>query len=118
MIEKFSDEELKQILKELGIDEGNLKRAKIPKKEALASEKKEIHSVLDGKPFRPQLTFDAVIKIIDHSLNNIRNVGKVGDRILCSPEIKREDLDEYRQMFQEIIEIIKKHNRKWEGENQ
>ena len=42
MIEKFSDEELKQILKELGIDESNLKRKQIPKREALASEKKEI----------------------------------------------------------------------------
>lgn len=118
MIEKFSDEELKQILKELGIDESNLKRKQIPKREALASEKKDIFSILDGKPFRPQLTFESIIKIIDHSLNNLRNVGNVGDRILCSPDVKREDLDEYRQMFREILETIKKHNRKWEEDNQ
>lgn len=102
MIEKFNDEELEQIMKELGV----LKES--GKHSICKNEIKELCLIWKEKGFDEH---QKIFTIIDITLNNFRKTRK--SKFGCS--VKAEDIGEYRQMFREILEIIKKHNRKWEG---
>lgn len=52
----------------------------------------------------------AIFKIIDYTMNNYQSETKL------NRSVQFEDRNEYIQMYQEILEIIKKHNREWENE--
>lgn len=126
MIEKFSDEELKQIIKELGIDKNNTKAFKST---VCSEEKIELCKLWGEKVSKLSETSEellaVVYKVIDITLCNFREKiykrkNKSGGTyeqkyVGFDSNIKQEDIDEYRQMFQEILEIIKKHNREWNG---
>lgn len=104
MIEKFSDEELKQIKKELGVPTNSVKKA------VCAKEMLELHKLWEDKQFYFNSSRkDFLYQIIDMTLCNFKN----GNPRIMSGVVPDEIEDEYRQMFQEILEIIKKHNRKW-----
>lgn len=105
MIEKFSDEELKQIKKELGISMSGTK-AKTCEKEI-----EELDKLWANKPTAG--IHSNFFKIIDITLCNYQ-----GDKYNtpANRNVKDEDKNEYRQMFQEILEVIKNHNREWEGD--
>lgn len=112
MIEKFSDEELIQIKRELGIEHN------VRKKSTLSKELLVLNELWKDKPFAKN---NCVLNIIDYALCNVEEryySGSHTKKIGTSLTVKPEDENEYRQMFQEILEIIKKHNRKWEEENQ
>lgn len=107
MIEKFSDEELRQIKKELGVPTSTAKRTVCAKEIFELSklwEDKQFHYISSRKDF--------IYQIIDMTLCNFKN----GNPRTVNGVVSNEIEDEYRQMFQEILEIIKKHNRKWEGD--
>lgn len=116
MIEKFSEEELKQIKKELGISEKN------NKENIFYKETKELRELWREKPYYSEHN-RLIYRIIDITLCNFRKgvrykhkSNEQHEYLTARKTIKLEDEDEYRQMFQEILEIIKKHNRKWGGE--
>lgn len=116
MIEKFSDEELRQILKELGIKDKGTRM-----ENAILQEISELEDISDGKPqMRSQSPrgkiYECVLTIVSFSLNNLIETRKGYWR--CSNSLRKEDKEEFKQMFQEILEIIKKHNRKWEGDKE
>lgn len=113
MIEKFSDEELKQIKKELGIN--------IPEKRTKQFVcEKEIIQLTKMWWGKPSARHQFIFGIIDNTLNNYVKKKKQdynGQEIEVygAPMIIPQDIEgEYKQMFREILEIIKKHNRKWE----
>lgn len=107
MIEKFSDEELRQIKKELGVPTSTAKRT------VCAKEIFELSKLWEDKQFYYiSSRKDFVYQIIDMTLCNFKN----GNPRTVNGVVPDEIEDEYRQMFQEILEIIKKHNRKWEGD--
>ena len=115
MIEKFSEEELMQIKKELGLPVNSTKG------DLFFRERNELHELWIGKGAGVDC-IKFVYKIIDFTLNNFveRKSSKFkGKTVLstCNNVIKPEDESEYRQMLQEILEIIKKHNRQWEVDN-
>lgn len=113
MIEKFSDEELKQIMKELGVKESGIRAFTVISDEA--NELSEIQSKKANflsNDFRGKL-YESVRSITAITLNNVVKSKKGYWK--CSHVISKEDEAEYKQMFQEILEIIKKHNREWNG---
>lgn len=116
MIEKFSDEELKQIMKELGVKESGIRAFTV-----ISDEANELSEIQSKKPnllsndCRGKL-YESTRSIVAITLNNVTKSKRGYWK--CSHSISKEDEAEYKQMFQEILEIIKKHNRKWEGENQ
>lgn len=129
MIEKFSDEELKQIMKELGI----VQKDKVEKSSACAKERLELRNLwgekVDLLSENNDVLYGLIYKVADITLcnfgtrvqyrtNKTNNERYRKEYVGCDSAIKINDLEEYRQMFQEILEIIKKHNRKWEGGNQ
>lgn len=124
MIEKFSDEELKQIMKELGI----VQKDKYEKSFVCSSGKIELRKLWGEKVSILSESSDILLctlyKIIDITLCNFstktRNLRNKGTNERYAKKyvgfdsfVKIEDSEEYRQMFQEILEVIKKHNRKW-----
>lgn len=114
MIEKFSDEELRQIMKELGVKDKGIRM-----ETAILEEISELEDISSMKPeMRSQSPrgkiYECVLTIVSFSLNNLTETRKGYWR--CSNSLRKEDREEFRQMFQEILEIIKKHNRKWEGD--
>ena len=112
MIEKFSEEELKQIKKELGIEKN------VRKKSTLSKEILNLNKLWEDKEFAKD---NCVLNVIDYTLCNVEKSyysSKHEDKFRVSLTVKPEDENEYRQMFQEILEIIKKHNRKWEGDKE
>lgn len=117
MIEKFSDEELKQIKRELGIN--------IPEKRTKQFACKEERIQLTKMWWeKPSARHQSIFGIIDNTLNNyLKKKEKDYDgqeiEVYRAPMIIPQDIEEeYKQMFQEILEIIKKHNRKWEGDKE
>lgn len=102
MIEKFSDEELKQILSELNMPTTSAKE------NVCKEDIEELKILWKDKCLKSAHT--AIFKVIDYSLNNYKTETKL------NRSVQFEDKNEYRQMFHEIVEIIKKHNRKWGGE--
>lgn len=113
MIEKFSDEELKQIMKELGI-----KEKKFQKHSVVLDERKEIKEIFKTKPRFTQIeiaydkAYFFINGIVSLSLNCLTK--KKDGYYKISPSIEKKDVEEYKQMFREILGIIKKHNREWE----
>lgn len=118
MIEKFSDEELKQIMKELGVST-NTTKACICRQEI-----EELRKLWSQKPYNDH---SIIFRLVDVALCNFEKrtkknsvkgkpyYGKEYEVDVICRTVKQEDKEEYRQMFKEIVEIIKKHNRKWEG---
>lgn len=98
MIEKFTDEELKQILTELNFPTTSAKESVC--KEQIV----ELKVLWKDKGF--ETAHRAIFRIIDYTLNNCQSVTKL------NRSVQFEDRKEYGQMYQEILEIIKKHNRK------
>lgn len=110
MIEKFSDEELKQIKRELGIIE------KTTKVKACSKEYGELHKLFEKIPNNLFIRLESsLFNLIDIVLCNYKET-QTG--CYMNKFLEEKDVKEYRQMFQEIFEIIKRHNRKWEGNNQ
>ncbi len=114
MIEKFSDEELKQIKKELGINTyENSEKKFICRKEIT-----ELYALWDNKPCA---NHQPIFGIIDNTLCNYvkkkkrkdYNNGEAwGTPLIIPKHIEKE----YIEMFNEILGVIKKHNRVWESD--
>lgn len=116
MIEKFSEAELKQIMTELGIKEKGMRTEWL-----VAKELEELLKLFGNKPsFNTQNSkgkaYECVNGIVSLTLNNIMQTHKGHWRV--SGTVKESDKEEYKQMFNEILEIIKIHNREWDGENE
>lgn len=116
MIEKFTDEELKQIMRELGMS-ANCSKVNICGEEIL-----ELNELWREKPQeKSKSKHTHIFAIIDITLCNFKKQirkerwsRKEYETYSTTSKIKQEIKEEYKQMFQEILEIIKKHNRKWE----
>ena len=127
MIEKFSKEEINQLLRELGLSQKTI----IPKKSiALAEQKARIAKVFKNE-FYPNTretkpngvpialskrnvqknVFDSIVAIVDYTLGNFE-LGK--DRFgnpeyIRSATVSDNDLERYKAMFDEIIDVIEKY---------
>ncbi len=112
MIENFSEKEIEDIRKELlGI--GSNPKAMLCRKERL-----EIIKLWENKPVND---FQMIYKLIDITLSNfaLRHKDNKKGRYMgygINTSVKKEDEEEYLQMFREIIDVIKKHNREWAGD--
>lgn len=115
MIEKFSDEELKQILSELGIN-GKicLKKSSVLKSNIMCEKRGVIIRELGQKPIDAHIY---IMKIIDYALNNF-DYSFVSGKYRAKTTVNVKDISEYKEMYNEIYEIVKKHNRKWENDYQ
>ena len=127
MIEKFSKEEINQILHELGLSQ----KKTIPRKSiALAEEKVRIEKIFENE-FYPNTretkpngvpiallkrnvqknVFDSIVAIVDYTLGNF----ELGKDRFGNPEYSRStkvsdtDLVNYKEMFGEIVDIIEKY---------
>lgn len=129
MIENFSNEQIEQFLKELGvsqkqykkiIDDVSTKRTESFLKEEIT----ELIKLFEGKPELRTVNnrgkaYECVITLIAITLNNLTKVTRRNEKDSTeywkvSAVIKFQDKEEYKQMFREIIDVVKKHNRKWE----
>lgn len=111
MIEKFSEEELKQIKQEL-----KALKSQTTKVSVCSKEYTELYNLFKDYPFSIITRIsDSCFNMIDIVLNNYEKKQK---GCYMNKFVRCEDKDEYCQMFQEILEIIKKHNRKWEGDKE
>ena len=127
MIEKFSKEEINQLLRELGLSQNTT----APRKSiALAEQKVRIAKVFKNE-FYPNTretkpngvpiallkrnvqknVFDSIVAIIDYTLGNF----ELGKDRFGNPEYRRSttvsdtDLVNYKEMFGEILDVIEKH---------
>lgn len=112
MIEKFSDEELKQILSELGIKARGTKPNDI-----VCKYRKELAEIYKGMPllYKNKVAVDivdtyirAIIALTFKKLSKNKS-----NNWITSTSVGVNDVGEYEEMYQEILEIIKKHNREW-----
>ena len=71
----------------------------------------ELRSLWKGKA---SISEKNIYDIIDQTLCKFRLRGGV---VIKNGIVKEDDADEYHQMFQESLEIIKKHNREWVNGN-
>ena len=127
MIEKFSKEEINQLLNELGLSQ----KKTVPRKSiALAEEKARIAKVFKNE-FYPNTretkpngvpiallkrnvqknVFDSIVAIVDYTLGNFE-LGK--DRFgnpeyIRSTKVSDTDLVNYKEMFGEILDVIEKY---------
>ena len=128
MIEKFSKEEINQLLRELGLSQKTI----VPRKSiALAEQKARIAKVFKNE-FYPNTretkkngvpiaiskrnvqknVFDSIVAIVDYTLGNF----ELGKDRFGKPEYSRattvsdNDLARYKAMFDEIIDVIEKYN--------
>ena len=127
MIEKFSKEEINQLLRELGLS----KKATVHRKSiALAEEKVRIAKIFENE-FYPNTretkpngvpiallkrnvqknVFDSIVAIVDYTLGNFE-LGK--DRFgnpeyIRSTKVSDTDLVNYKEMFGEILGVIEKY---------
>ena len=127
MIEKFSKEEINQLLHELGLSQ----KKTVPRKSiALAEEKVRIAKIFENE-FYPNTretkpngvpiallkrnvqknVFDSIVAIVDYTLGNFE-LGK--DRFgnpeyIRSTKVSDTDLVNYKEMFGEILDVIEKH---------
>lgn len=127
MIEKFSKEEINQLLHELGLSQ----KKNVPRKSiALAEEKVRIAKVFENE-FYPNTretkpngvpiailkrnvqknVFDSIVAIVDYTLGNFE-LGK--DRFgnqeyIRATTVSDNDLARYKAMFDEIVDIIEKY---------
>ena len=127
MIEKFSKEEINQLLHELGLSQ----KKTVPRKSiALAEEKARIAKVFKNE-FYPNTretkpngvpiallkrnvqknVFDSIVAIVDYTLGNF----ELGKDRFGNPEYRRSttvsdtDLVNYKEMFGEILDVIEKY---------
>ena len=127
MIEKFSKEEINQLLHELGLSQ----KKTVPRKSiALAEQKVRIAKVFKNE-FYPNTretkpngipiaiskrnvqknVFDSIVAIIDYTLGNF----ELGKDRFGNPEYSRSttvsdtDLVNYKEMFGEILDVIEKY---------
>ena len=127
MIEKFSKEEINQLLHELGLSQ----KKTVPRKSiALAEEKVKIAKIFENE-FYPNTretkpngvpiallkrnvqknVFDSIVAIVDYTLGNFE-LGK--DRFgnpeyIRSTKVSDTDLVNYKEMFGEILDVIEKY---------
>ena len=127
MIEKFSKEEINQILRELGLSQ----KTTVPRKSiALAEEKVRIAKIFENELYpntretkqngcyialsRREVrknVFNSIVAIIDYTLGNF----ELGKDRFGNPEYSRaitvsdNDLARYKAMFDEIIDVIEKY---------
>ena len=112
MIEKFTPEELKQICADLGIKYDS-RRIKLNSIEI--DEKNRICELTKEKPFKFSTqnlngkVYESCVTLISFALNNV--VKTRNGYVKALDTIDRKDIDEYKEMFGEIISIIEKHNR-------
>ena len=117
MIEKFSEEELRQIMKELGVKEKSSQKFDVAN-----IERKELKELFNDMPrfapidFASDRAYSYINGIISLSLNLLTQ--KKDGYFKISPSVSLNDEKEYKNMFEEVLEIVKKHNRKWEHDNQ
>ena len=127
MIEKFSNEEINQLLHELGLSQ----KKTVPRKSiALAEEKVRIAKIFENE-FYPNTretkpngvpiallkrnvqknVFDSIVAIVDYTLGNF----ELGKDRFGNPEYSRSttvsdtDLVNYKEMFGEILDVIEKY---------
>ena len=127
MIEKFSNEEINQLLHELGLSQ----KKTVPRKSiALAEEKVRIAKIFENE-FYPNTretkpngvpiallkrnvqknVFDSIVAIVDYTLGNF----ELGKDRFGNPEYRRSttvsdtDLVNYKEMFGEILDVIEKY---------
>ena len=127
MIEKFSKEEINQLLHELGLSQ----KKTVPRKSiALAEEKVRIAKIFendlypDTRETKPngkyialskrevqKNVFNSIVAIVDYTLGNF----ELGKDRFGNPEYSRattvsdNDLSQYKAMFDEIVDIIEKY---------
>lgn len=124
MIEKFSAEELREIMKDLGIPK--------PKQKGIICAKEHkwfrnyVLKKVDSTGTKANTitcrieTDNCIFKIIDLALSNFEIKtreynGEEYTETRFARHIPQELEDEYKEMYREIIDIIKKHDRPWEG---
>ena len=127
MIEKFSKDEINQLLRELGLSQ----KTTVPRKSiALAEQKVRIAKIFENELYpntretKPNGTyialskrevqknvFNSIVAIIDYTLGNF----ELGKDRFGNPEYSRaitvsdNDLARYKAMFDEIIDVIEKY---------
>ena len=127
MIEKFSKEEINQLLHELGLSQ----KTTVPRKSiALAEEKVRIAKIFENELYpdtreaKPngnyialskrevqKNVFNSIVAIVDYTLGNF----ELGKDRFGNPEYSRattvsdNDLSQYKAMFDEIVDIIEKY---------
>ena len=127
MIEKFSKEEINQLLHELGLSQ----KKTVPRKSiALAEEKVKIAKIFENELYpdtretKPngkyialskrevqKNVFNSIVAIIDYTLGNF----EIGKDRFGNPEYSRSatvsdtDLVNYKEMCDEIIDVIEKY---------
>ena len=127
MIEKFSKEEINQLLHELGLSQ----KKNVPRKSiALAEEKVRIAKIFenelypDTREIKPngnyialskrevqKNVFNSIVAIVDYTLGNF----ELGKDRFGNPEYSRSttvsdtDLVNYKEMFGEILDVIEKY---------
>ena len=127
MIEKFSKEEINQLLRELGLSQKTI----IPKKSiALAEQKARIAKVFKNE-FYPNTretkpngvpiallkrnvqknVFDSIVAIVDYTLGNFELwKDRFGNpEYIRSTKVSDTDLVNYKEMFGEILDVIEKY---------
>ena len=127
MIEKFSKEEINQILRELGLSQ----KTTVPRKSiVLAEEKARIAKIFENELYPNtretkqngcyialsrravrKNVFNSIVAIIDYTLGNF----ELSKDRFGNPEYSRSktvsdtDLVNYKEMFGEILDVIEKH---------
>ena len=127
MIEKFSKEEINQLLHELGLSQ----KKTVPRKSiALAEEKVRIGKIFENDLYPDtretkqngryialskrevqKNVFNSIVEIVDYTLGNF----ELGKDRFGNPEYRRSttvsdtDLVNYKEMFGEIIDVIEKY---------
>lgn len=129
MIENFSNEQIEQFLKELGISQRQYEKiindvSNNRTEEFLKEQITELIKLFEEKPKlrtvnRRGKAYECIITLIAITLNNLTKVTRHGEEEpteywKASNSIKFQDKEEYKQMFREIMDVVKKHNRKWE----
>lgn len=127
MIEKFSKEEINQLLRELGLSQKTI----VPRKSiALAEQKARIAKVFkndlypDTRETKPngryialskrevqKNVFNSIVAIIDYTLGNFElSKDRFGNpEYSRSTKVSDTDLVNYKEMFGEILDVIEKH---------
>lgn len=87
------------------------------KEELCHEHEHELNRIWKGKPYRSQHN-SLIFKIIDITLNNFcngkRTNGNKTHRYLAFRKtVNLKDKNEYKEMYLEILEVIRKHNRDW-----
>ena len=127
MIEKFSNEEINQLLHELGLSQ----KKNVPRKSiALAEEKVRIEKIFendlypDTRETKPngryialskrevqKNVFNSIVAIVDYTLGNfeIRQDRFGNPEYSRSTTVSDTDLVNYKEMFGEILDVIEKY---------